>query len=541
METAEDDVLSTCKNLSRLVIMVGVGSKALVQRMVHDPIIREKEVLALALPGEDADVGPLPPGFAVRVIADWADLQTWMYERMALHEVIVRLAGCDILDTHPLCPEAEAFRAKHKARFTQIVADRAWMLGNDINDSFMGLHHAALNAGILRTPSIGQLAASAGQTPIIAIGAGPSVRKHLDHLRALQNKCILVACDSVTNALIEHDIIPHFVTPLERLQQQAQFVQKVRGTRAIFAGIAACHPDAVAPFEGRTIYLHARDRLYDWLAPNEKLRCCTGSSTGVLTVLIACSLTRGKVYLVGHDLARSAEGTHWSACTRAGSAWAEEKAKIDGTGVNGYEDRLIPGNDGGLVESIAWWESFRSEIATHAGCVPGRVVNVNAYDKTYALIENTLAEPLPDAATLPDLAPIVLNNTNDARYDAWRTRALLLPQDANGLRVSMRSLRDDIATSLRKHPPHEWPIESLINRMSCNAGVSPGNTAAFEYFLRSAIFNEQSYACYHARGYSSKTQALYHTMKSIDRLADMLTSAIDHLQPVLEDIAAKLC
>lgn len=540
METAEVDVLETCRNLSRLVIVVGVGTQGLLQRMAKDPVMREKEVLALALPGEDADCGPLPSAFAVRTVTGWTDLQTWMYERLALHDVIVRLAGCDILDTHPLCPEAEAFREKHRARFTQLLADRPWMLGNDINDSFMGLHHAALNAGILRSPSIGQLAASAGQTPVLAIGAGPSVKLHLDELRALQNKCILVACDSVTNALIEHDIIPHFVTPLERLQQQAQFVQKVRGTRAIFAGIAACHPDAVAPFEGRTIYLHALDRLYDWLAPREKLRCCTGSSTGVLTVLIACSLSRGKTYLVGHDLARSASATHWEACTRAGSAWAEEKAKIDGTGVNGYEDRMIPGNDGGLVQSIAWWESFRTEIATQAGCIPGRIVNINGHDKTYALIENTLSEPLPNPDTLPDLPPITLNHTNDARYDDWKTRAKELPKDAEGLRKSMKSLRDDIATAIHTRPPQAWPVEDLIGRMSCNAGVSAGNTAAFEYFLRSAIYNEQSYACYHARAFTSKTQALYHTLKSIDRLADMLTSAVDHLQPVMEDIAKGL-
>lgn len=536
MQTDSTAALQKCRNLASTLVVIGLGDGSLLTAIDADPQLRQKDIFALALPGEDM---PTLDNRHIRIgkVDTWEQTQQWLFDSFGAHADIIRLSGADFLENHPLGQAAEQFRADVLPRLHASLADRPWSLGNDINDTFMGLYHASLNAAaLLPSPSLGDVAGSFGLVPAISIGAGPSVKEHLEALRALQDTCILVACDAVYPALIKEGIVPHFVTPLERLRQQAPLVEAAKGTRTIFAGIPACHPDTVASFDGRTLYVHAMDKLYDWLAPTEALRCLTGSSTGVLSFLVAASLTRGPVYLVGHDLAKGEHGSHFEGCDFAANAFDKETAANGQFGTNGYETRLVPGNGGGLVESIMWWDTFRLEISTQAKLISERVFNVNAHTKQYAVIENTKPAPLPDPASLPILPAFRFERQHTARYDDWRARARLLPADCASFIQSMETYRADLrrAWSLQTHT---WNLDDLLARMIPDSGVSPGNAEAFGYFLRSAITNEQMYMSHRVRALKTKEQAYWHTMQSLDALADALIKAVKTVQPCLEDIA----
>jgi len=278
--------------LSSLAIVFGIGDSGILQALFEHPNFKHKDIRVCAFPGDVIpDVSVLPSRTTITRVTDWMEMQMWIHQYFSDHNDIVRLGGCDVIDDHPLGEEATKYRADLLPRARTMLCDRPWSLGNDINDSFMGLWHAAQNAKILLPmPSIGQLAASLGQVPTISIGAGPSLGSHIEELRLLQNKAVLVCCDAAYPGLIKEGIIPHFVTPLERLKQQAPLLACAKGTRTIFAGLPVCHPDALAPFEGRALYFHALDKCYDWFAPKETLRCLTGSSTGVLSFYVAASL-----------------------------------------------------------------------------------------------------------------------------------------------------------------------------------------------------------------------------------------------------------
>jgi hypothetical protein len=521
-----------------MCIMLGIGESGLLQAVMEDPVLKHKDILAVAFPGD-----PIPDESArsarcrIHRISTWPEMQNWVQCYFSDHNDIVRLGGVDILDEHPISEEAERYRAELKPRTLGMLSDRIWGLGNDINDTFMGLWHAAQNAKtLLPMPSIGQLAATLGNTPIISIGAGPSLGSHLDELRALQNRCVLVSCDAAYPGLVKEGIIPHLVTPLERLKQQAPLLECARGTRTYFAGLPVCHPDALAPFEGKALYFQGLDRCYDWFAPKETLRCLTGSSTGVLSFYVAASLTRGDVYLVGHDLATGAGGSHWAGAGMAGKAFETEAAAVGGFGTNGYEKRLIPGNDGGMVESIMWWDQFRSEISSQAKLIEGRVFNVNAHDKTYAQIEYTHARPLPLPDELPEFLGIDWKPTNSERYDDWQRRANELPADTQGFIGAMDALRMDLR-DVRRRPAHTWDIDALMARVAPDNGVSPGNAACFQYILRSALYNEQVRMSAKARGFTTRTEALWETMNSLDALADAMSNAMKQLRPLLNSLA----
>ncbi len=538
MQSTVEDVLAPCRNIASTLIVIGIGNGEILSAIAADPGLNAKDVYAVALPGETHGEYPTIKHLRQDTVTDWESAQQWVFQRFGSHTDIVRLSGADFCETHPLGDTAETFRSDYLPRIHACLADRAWSLGNDINDTFMGLYHASLNAkALLPAPSLGNISGVFGNIPAISIGAGPSVKDHLDELRALQDKCILVACDAVYPALVKEGIIAHFVTPLERLKQQAQLLACARETRTIFAGIPACHPDTVAHFGDRTIYLHAMDKLYDWLAPDEELRCLTGSSTGVLSFLVAASLTRGNVYLVGHDLAKGPHGdSHFEGCDFAAKAQQKETANSGAFGANGYEKRFIPGNDGNLVESIAWWDTFRLEISTQAKLISHRVFNVNAHAGKYARIENTGVSPLPDPATLPTLPIIKIERTHHDRYDQWRRRANMLLADSETFLSNMDGYRKELETATQSKP-ETWNIDAFMGRMSPEIGVSPGNAQAFGYFLRSALSNEQMYMSFRARSFANKEQAYWHTMHSLDALADALCNAVKTVQPCLEEIA----
>jgi hypothetical protein len=522
---------------SSLLVIFGVGDGSLIRACCEDPRIRQKDIWIISY-GEGRPPVDLPERARLVHVRSWDDMQAWINHAFSDHNDIVRLGGLDWLTSDGLDATAGDLRAALHDRTVASLCDRPWALGNDINDSFMGLWHACQNARLLLpAPSIGQVTHAFGEMLAISVGAGPSVGAHIDELRALQDKCLIVACDSVCPGLVKEGVIPHVVTPLERLQQQAQFVACLEGTRAVFAGIPACHPQTLKPFGDRVLYLHALDKLYDWLAPDEQLRCLTGSSTGVLSFYVAASLTRGPVYLVGHDLAKEDGATHWANAEFAGKAFAKEQANVGGHGANGYEERLIPGNSGKLLTSIMWWDTFRNEIASQAALMGPRVFNVNAHDGKYALIANTQAAPLPKPDSLPTFTAPIPQRVNQARYDDWTRRAGKLGEDADRFIAGMRKLRGDIDT-MRRSPAHVWDLEALMKRVAPDDHVSPGNLAAFQYFLRSALYNEQMLACHRARRFRTRAEAYWGTMQSLDGLADALANATEYLRDLMTKATA---
>lgn len=208
-----------------------------------------------------------------------------------------------------------------------------------------------------------------------------------------------------------------------------------------------------------------------------------------------------------------------------------------GLGSNGYEERLIPGNSGKPLASIMWWDHFRGEIATQARLMGPRVFNVNAHDGKYAVIEHTAAAPLPDPSSLPTFSAPDPKRVNQARYDDWRARSSKIGDDADAFMAGMKGLRREIA-AMQRRPAHEWDLEALMSRITPEAHVGAGNLAAFQYFLRSAIYNDQTYGCHRARGFRSRNQAYWSTMQSLDGLADAMDTAVRHLRGVLGKISS---
>ncbi|NRA37772.1 MAG: motility associated factor glycosyltransferase family protein, partial [Planctomycetes bacterium] len=279
---------------SSLQIVVGWGDGSIVQNILDDTILNQKHTIAIVLKGEeDAFAASMRypllnkvshQNFHITYYKDNGSLNTFIANHFSQHHHIPPLAGCEIIDQHPLTIAAQETRQTISPPLYQCLADQPYQYGNDIYDSFIGLEHASANAKtLLPSPTIGEMKSYFGDRPIISIAAGPSLQNHIEQLKDLQDHCVLIACDAVLPGLIDAGIEPHFVTPLERVAQNAKFLAAAQGTRTIYAGLPVVPPFGVDYFDQRCISLYAGDRLYNWLYPHNDYYINTGTSTGVLS------------------------------------------------------------------------------------------------------------------------------------------------------------------------------------------------------------------------------------------------------------------
>lgn len=544
-------LLQECaNNHASLVIVVGWGDGSLLRIMRRDPLLRQKEIVLFLLPGEES---AFACSFQKPILEEISDplvrmvriknaqiINEAISHTFGKHEDIPRLAGADIISTHPLSEAGEESRKILGPILERAMADRPQSYGNDIIDTFTGLHFGSLNARrILPAPGIDELRHIFGNTPMISVAGGPSVSDHIDRLRQLQNKVIIVAADSSVPGLLKHGIEPHFCAPIERLPATAELLKDVGNTRINFAGSCVVPKAAVDVFGDRIVGIYGGDRLYDWLLPENRLRVTTGSSTGVFSANIACAMGHGPVWLLGHDLCRRESASHWSGSDYSAKLWSQARSQSQCTNVlNGYEERLVPGNDGTFKASITWWDRFRSELALLAiemQSAKRPLYNVNAFHRQGAVIEGTIPGDLPDPSTLPDLPPLVLPPRNVARYEQWRVRAKELGNDTKKYQKHISVLREDIQV-MRRRPIAQWQWEGLQERLNLTAEVSEGNRMAFAYFLRSALHNHTAEMHWRRRT-PSHARFKSVVLSSMDGLCHALANALETIGPMIEEIS----
>ncbi len=427
-------------------VIVGIGNGVLSRQLAG----QSKRVITIGLPGENpSDL----PGNTF-MVSQPSHASEIIEKAFGKHADVVSLAETTFHDQHAIAESNVMLRKRFCAEFYSLLSRRPLEFGDDVLDGLQGAYHVAHNAKyLLPAPTIHELPKLT--CPAIAIAAGPSLNRHVDNLRKLQDKCLLVSCDSSFAGLIKRGVTPHIVTPHERLKDVKSSFFPLSSYPGIFCGNPAVHHDILPSF-ARHIYMPGVDLLYKWAEAPESSQTSFGQSTGTLAVSVAMNLTTGPVYLVGHDLAFAGDKSHW-----------DDAGALALTGV--YDETFTVPGYAGPIRTQYWWDVFRREIETFAQ-KHGNVVNVNAPDGVGAIINGTLSGSLPDAATLADFVLPIFPERNEQRYDLFRDKVHALPGEA-------RSLLSKLSTRSRMKP------EELDLRKLC-----PGpNRILFSYILRSIL------------------------------------------------------
>ena len=362
-------------------------------------------------------------------------------------------------------PESELDLAAYK--------DRPFFFGNDPIDQLSGIKHLADNARtLLASPTLAKT-----DVPAIAIGAGPSLAGYLDQIRRLQDRCLIISCDSAFKGLVAAGIVPHLVTPLERHPSVLDMVPLNAGA-SFFAGTPVCVPEAVRRFD-RHLFIPGVDRIYDWCCVTGDWRIAYGSSTGTMAAHVAAGYTTGDIYLVGHDLCYADDGdSHWSG-VQPGHRVRE---------IAGY----VPGADGTQRPANYWWLRFRKQIGDLASR-RGSFINVNAADGRGALIDHTTPGRLPDPRSLPRVNPVQLEETNEERLHLWREDAMDLAIDAerllDGLLHATCFAETDILDIVPRRNGHclAFYLQSICAQMSYEVRLGRSREFVLDWFKTAAL------------------------------------------------------
>lgn len=290
-------------------------------------------------------------------------------------------------------------------------------IGNSSYDAYLGLVNIIRNKEWL-TVSPNVLDLERVNVPVISIATGPSLANHLDSLRKLQSKCLLICADTAIKGLHASGIYPHIATPVERDPGLKNNITSGQGVT--YGGSIYTEPEVNQLFD-RHLVMANDECLGRWV---DERPLGYGSSTGTASVVLGLAMTDGPVYLVGHDISFGAHHSHWADATTPGEP----------------ADDMCMGNDGELHVTNHWFNVFRNQIASVAQNNP-RVINVNILDRVGALIPNTLPGSLPNM----DMEPEFIWRPASKTPSIWR---LQLKQRIARLPADLARARDTIERAM---------------------------------------------------------------------------------------------
>lgn len=249
-----------------------------------------------------------------------------------------------------------------ESAFRKEIIYRLTMLGNSPEDTLLGFRHAALNTPrILQSPRIEALKENYGGKPFVCVAAGPSLEKNVDLLNDIQDRCVIVACDTILFFLLERGVVPHIVTSIERpFVTYSAWVPRVLNKypaeceKILLVSQSVSYPMTAGRWPGPNIVVGKMDVPVDswfaWAVLGEQL-LYSGLSVSHMALALALANNAPSVALIGQDLAFSEKGISHASDAVPDSVLAAEQARR-------RDSVLVPGALGGNVETSTIWLTF---------------------------------------------------------------------------------------------------------------------------------------------------------------------------------------
>lgn len=119
---------------------------------------------------------------------------------------------------------------------------------------------------LVKSPGIKSLFGQFTDVPVVCVAAGPSLEKTLPTLRAMQDRCLIIACDTATRPLLNAGITPHLICAGD---PQAANHKHIAGlAKQIPSYLCAepmTYPDSLKEYSDQLFIASFRDRLMNWI------------------------------------------------------------------------------------------------------------------------------------------------------------------------------------------------------------------------------------------------------------------------------------
>lgn len=147
----------------------------------------------------------------------------------------------------------------------------------------------------------------------IVIGAGPSLEKQIDLLKAQQNEnIILICCDKALYPCLKKGLVPNIVTSIDSDKKVGEFFMLPYAeakTDAVFDTFV--HPSVISKWSGEKYFVNAHfaGKVSDPTGPDAMLQALsgkivmnTGGNVGIFSFILAAFLECKTIALVGMDM-----------------------------------------------------------------------------------------------------------------------------------------------------------------------------------------------------------------------------------------------
>ncbi len=148
--------------------------------------------------------------------------------------------------------------------------------------------------------------------PAIVVSAGPSLQKNIEQIKSLENKCVIIAVDTVLKSLQYHNIKPHFITTIDPQKKNAKYFRGIDTSNSILIAESSIDREVVENHKGG---LYFNDSIFPlaqlfmkYLGERGELTVGGSVSTGAfdLAIRLGCS----PIIMLGLDLSFPDHQTH---------------------------------------------------------------------------------------------------------------------------------------------------------------------------------------------------------------------------------------
>lgn len=270
-----------------------------------------------------------------------------------------------------------------------------------VEDSRIGFKNVVDNRATIEShQGIRPLKGEFKDLPAVVISTGPSLKKSLPALKALQNRAVLIAADASLKILRDAEIEPHFVCSMERDEEPKVFFEQLGEQKSYLVAYPLVPQGVLNAYKG-PLAIAYRDYGYFHIMEHELARGILPSSSSVahMCLRLALYLECKSVALVGQDLAYDPETLQSHSHGVAQSEWAQARSR-DEIEKRASEQNLgdvfdVPGNFGAPVPTNSVYFSFMKEFSWEALQTKTPVINCT---EGGAVIPNILWRPIKEWA-----------------------------------------------------------------------------------------------------------------------------------------------
>ncbi|MEO7992917.1 MAG: 6-hydroxymethylpterin diphosphokinase MptE-like protein, partial [bacterium] len=119
---------------------------------------------------------------------------------------------------------------------------------------------------LVKNPGVINLTGAFKDVPVLCLAAGPSLAKQLDRLAPVQDRALLIACDTTTRPLLNAGITPHLICAGDPQEANHRHIAGLADKiPSYLCAEPMTYPSSLREYQQRLFIASFRDRLMNWL------------------------------------------------------------------------------------------------------------------------------------------------------------------------------------------------------------------------------------------------------------------------------------